>query len=106
LNEGPVRRCANPAVAKRGQTPCLLNAQNVYIDTSSPRIVVPLWHEAEFGPRARHLNAVFIIGADNVVLDTAARAAVPRSELRNVAANLHEARHVIQEALDTLFATF
>lgn len=97
---------ANPVVAERGQIPYLLDVQNDYIDTLSTRVVVPLWHEAEFGPRARHLNAVFIIGADNVVLDTAALAAVPRSELRKVAANLREARNVIQEALDTLFGAF
>jgi toxin CcdB len=97
---------ANPAVAERKQIPYLLDVQNDYIDALSTRVVVPLWRESEFGPRARNLNPAFIIAADNVVLDTAALAAVPRSELRKVVANLREARSVIQEALDTLFGAF
>jgi toxin CcdB len=46
---------------------------------------------------------MFVVGADNVVLDTAALAAVPLSELRKSVASLREQRLDIQEALDTLF---
>lgn len=97
---------ANPVVAERKRIPYLLDVQNDYISTLSSRVVVPLWHEAAFGPRARNLNPAFTIAADNVVLDTAALAAVPRSDLRNKVVSLREVRSVIQEALDTLFGAF
>jgi toxin CcdB len=97
---------ANPVAAERKRIPYLLDVQNDYIDALSTRVVVPLWREAEFGPRARNLHPVFIIAADNVVLDTAALAAVPRSELRKPVASLGGARAVIQEALDALFGAY
>ena len=94
---------ANPAAAERKHTPYLLDVQNDYIDSLPTRIVVPLRREAVFGKRARNLNPAFTIGADKVVLDTAALGAVPRTELRKTASNLREARVAVQEALDTLF---
>ena len=97
---------ANPESSERKHTPYLLDVQNDYIDTLNTRAVVPLWREAAFGPRARNLNPVFTVGADSVVLDTAALAAVAGSELRKTVASLREARSVIQEALDTLFGAF
>ncbi len=96
---------ANPVVAERKQIPYLLDVQNDYIDSIATRVVVPLWREAEFGPCARNLNPVFVIASDKVVLDTAALAAVPRTELRKPLLSLREARAVIQEALDTLFGS-
>jgi toxin CcdB len=97
---------ANPVVAERKQIPYLLDVQNDYIDTLSTRVVVPLWRETAFGPRARNLNPVFTVATDTVVLDTAALAAVPGGELRKKVVSLREARSVIQEALDTLFGAF
>ena len=97
---------ANPQAAERKHTPYLLDVQNDYINALPTRIVVPLRRESVFGPRARNLNPAFIIGTDNVVLDTAAMGAMPVAELRKTVANLRETRAVIQEALDTLFGAY
>ena len=97
---------ANPQASERKHTPYLLDVQNDYIDALPTRIVVPLRRESVFGPRARNLNPAFIIGGDNVVLDTAALGSVPLAELRKTVATLRETRTVIQEALDTLFGAY
>ena len=97
---------ANPQAVERKRTPYLLDVQHDYIDALSTRVVVPLRRESAFGPRARKLNPACIIGADNVVLDTAAMGAVPLAELRKTVANLRHARAVIREALDTLFGAY
>jgi toxin CcdB len=97
---------ANPQAAERKHTPYLLDVQNDFIDALSTRAVVPLRRESVFGPRARNLNPAFVVGADNVVLDTAALGAVPLTELRKTVSNLREARAAIQEALDTLFGAY
>ena len=97
---------ANPEASERKHTPYLLNVQNDYIDALTTRVVIPMRRESVFGPRARNLNPVFIIAADNVVLDTAALGAIPLSALRKPVASLRETRAVIQEALDTLFGAY
>jgi toxin CcdB len=97
---------ANPVAAERKRTPYFLDIQNDYIDALTTRVVVPLRHEAAFGPRARNLNPTLAVGADTVVLDAAALAAVPLSELRKPVANLAQARAAVQEALDTLFGAY
>jgi len=97
---------ANPDVSERKQTPYLLDVQNDYIDALTTRVVIPLRRESVFGPRARNLNPAFIISTENVVLDTAALAAIPLSELRKPVTSLREARPVILEALDTLFGAY
>ena len=74
--------------------------------STGPAFVVPLRREAVFGPRARNLNPALLVGADKVVLDTAALGAVPLAVLRKAVANLRETRAVIQEALDTLFGAY
>ena len=96
----------NPLATERKHTPYLLDVQNDYIDALPTRIVVPLRREAVFGPRARNLNPALLVGADKVVLDTAALGAVPLAVLRKAVANLRETRAVIQEALDTLFGAY
>ena len=53
--------------------------------------LVPLRREAVFGPRARNLNTAFIIGADNVLLDTAAHGAVPLADA-GLVAGIEDAR--------------
>ena len=97
---------ANPVATERKQIPFLLDVQNDYIDTLETRVVVPLWRESAFGPRARHLNPCLVVAAETVVLDTAALAAIPRNELRKAVASLVGARAEIQEALDTLFGAY
>ena len=97
---------SNPDTSERKRTPYFLDVQNDYIDALTTRVVVPMHREAVFGPRARNLNPAFIIATESVILDTAALAAVPLSELRKPVASLREARAVVQEALDTLFGAY
>ncbi len=97
---------ANPDPGERKRTPYLLDVQNDYIDALTTRVVVPLHREAVFGPRARNLNPVVLVAADSVVLDTAALAAVPLSELKKTVATLRESSALVQEALDTLFGAY
>lgn len=97
---------ANPEASERKLTPYFLDVQNDYIDALTTRVVIPLRRESAFGPRARNLNPSFAVGADNVVLDTAALGAVPIVELRKAVANLRDERATIQEAIDTLFGAY
>ena len=97
---------ANPETSERKQTPYLVDVQNDYIDALITRVVIPLRREAAFGPKARDLNPLLVVGVDNVVLDTAALGAVPLSELRKPVANLRQDKAAILEALDTLFGAF
>jgi toxin CcdB len=97
---------ANPDPAERKSTPNLLDVQNNYIDALSTRVVLPLRREAAFGPAARHLNPVVIVGGEAVVLDTAAIGAVPAAELKKWVASLKADRNTIQDALDTLLGGF
>lgn len=97
---------ANPDASERRRTPYLLDVQNDYIDALTTRVVVPLHREAAFGVRARNLNPLVSVAAEKVVLDTAALAAVPLSELRKRVASLRESSAVVQEALDTLLGAY
>ena len=97
---------ANPDTSERKLIPYLLDVQNDYIDELTTRIVIPLRKEATFGPRARDLNPVLAVGADNVVLDTATMGAIPVSELRKPVANIRDQHALVIEALDTLFGAY
>jgi toxin CcdB len=96
----------NPAAAERKRTPFFLDVQNDYIDGLGTRVVVPLRKAALFGPGARNLNPLLSVSDERVVLDTATLGAVPVTLLRKPVANLRDARAEIQEALDTLFASY
>jgi len=97
---------ANPEPAERKLIPYFLDVQNDYIDDLTTRVVIPLRRESAFGPRARDLNPTVVVGADNVVLDTAALGAVPVSILRKPVANLRQDSAAVHEALDTLFGAY
>jgi toxin CcdB len=97
---------ANPTAAERRHTPYYLDVQNDFINDLSSRVVVPLRRETLFGPRARDLNPLLMVGDVAVVLDTAALGAVPSSELRNPLASLRSERQALQEALDALFGGY
>jgi toxin CcdB len=97
---------ANPEASERRHTPYFVDVQNEFIDSLATRVVIPLRKEAVFGARARNLNPVLIVAGDGVVLDTAALAAVPLSELRKRVGNLAEHRAEVLEALDTLFGAY
>jgi toxin CcdB len=97
---------ANPMAAERRQTPYLVDVQNGFIDGLGTRVVIPLRRESVFGPRASRLNPLLKVGAEMVVLDTAALGAVFESDLRRAVAQLREQRALIQESLDTLFGGY
>lgn len=97
---------ANPEAIERKHTPFFVDVQNNHIDHLATRVVVPLRRETAFGPRARYLNPLFIVGTDQVVMDTSALGAVPCSELRKPVASLGAQREQIQDALDTLFGAY
>jgi toxin CcdB len=97
---------ANPEAGERKHTPYFLDVQNDYIAGLETRVVIPLRREAVFGPRARALHPLVNLGAEKLVLDTAAIGAVPTSELRKVVGRLTEARAEVQEALDALFGAY
>jgi toxin CcdB len=83
-----------------------VDVQNFHIDHLATRVVVPLRREIAFGPRARNLNPLFVVGSENVVMDTAALGAVPSIELRKPVAHLGAHRAEVREALDTLFGAY
>jgi toxin CcdB len=97
---------SNPVVAERKHTPFFVDVQNDHIDALATRVVIPLRREAAFGPRARHLNPLLTVGADAVVLDTAALGAIPARELKRPVGSIRDARIEVQEALDLLFGSF
>ena len=97
---------ANPVAGERKRTPYLLDVQNDYIDGLDTRVMIPMHREAAFGPPARHLNPTVLVIGERVVLDTAALAAVPRSELKKPVASAREAHAEVQEALDALFGSY
>ena len=97
---------ANPASAERKHTPYFVDVQNDFIDGLATRVVIPLRRELSFGPRARNLNPLLTVGADSVVLDTAALGAVPVAELKRTVGSVRDDRAAVQEALDTLFGAY
>jgi toxin CcdB len=97
---------ANPISGERKHTPYFLDVQNDFIDHLGTRVVIPLRREAMFGPRPGRLNPLVKVGADAVVLDTAAIGAVPLNELRKPVGDLRATRAAVQEALDTLFGAY
>lgn len=97
---------ANPAPGERKRTPYVVDVQNDSINALTTRVVIPLHREAAFGARARNLNPLVTVAAENVVLDTAALAAVALSELKKPVATLRESSALVQEALDTLFGAY
>ena len=92
--------------AERKLTACFIDVQNDHSDHLASRVVVPLRRERAVGPRARDLNPLLAVGAEAVVMDTAALGAVPSNELRSPVASLVNDRALILEALDTLFGAY
>jgi len=97
---------ANPGIQERQHTPYFVDVPNGDIDGLASRVVIPLRRESAFGPRSRNLNPLVQVGADAVVLDTAALGAVPTSELRLAVGDLRNARAQVQQAVDALFGAY
>ena len=90
----------------RKSTPYLLDVQNEYIDSLESRIVIPLRAATLYKTRLRDLNPVFEILGKQVVLDTAAMAALPTRELIKSVANLQSHQEEIVAALDCIFGSY
>jgi toxin CcdB len=97
--------CRHPDAALRKNTPFLIDLQNNYINGSETRVVVPLRPAKLFEPPMRDLNPLFELDGVQFVLDTAALAAFPVTELRTPATNLQSHSDTIVDALDTLFGS-
>lgn len=96
----------HPVPALRKRTPYLLDVQNSHINRIATRVVIPMRLAEDFALRMRDLNPVFDVGGKAVVLDTAALAAVPLSELKKPTANLGGQSAAIVAALDALFGAY
>ena len=96
----------HPDTLARKSTPFLLDVQNEYIDSLESRIVIPLRAAALYKTRLRDLNPAFEILGKQVVLDTAAMAALPTRELIKCVANLQSHQEEIVAALDCIFGSY
>lgn len=97
---------AHPDAGLRKKTPYLLDVQNNYIDRIATRVLVPMRPAKQFIQRMSELNPVFKISGEDVVLDTAALAAFPATELKNPVTSLGSQSGAIVAALDALFGAY
>ena len=96
----------HPDAALRKSTPYLLDIQNDYISGVDTRVVLPFRTLKTLPLPMRDLNPLLEIDGNQVVLDAAAIAAFPASELRSPLANLRAQADLISHALDTLFGSY
>lgn len=96
----------HPDAGLRVKTPYLLDIQNDYIAGMDTRVVLPIRTLKALPLPMRDLNPLLEINGAQAVLDAAAIAAVPASELRTPVANLRGQADVILNALDTLFGSY
>ncbi len=94
---------AHPDAVLRKKIPYLLDVQNEHLARIATRVVVPLRSAHQFDRPAHGLNPVFEIAGNQVVLDTAALAAFPASELTKPLVNLQRQAGDVVGALDILF---
>lgn len=83
--------------------PYLLDVQAELLDVLATRVVVPLYKLDSMPKPARHLNPVFEINGEKLVLSTAELAGVPMGILGEVVCNVASDRDKIIAALDFLF---
>jgi len=93
----------NPNPDTKAYIPYLLDAQADLLDVLATRVVIPLYRSASMPKPARHLNPVFEIEGEKLVLSTAELAGVPLSMLINPVANVSAQRSEIIAALDFVF---
>ena len=96
----------HPDPVLRRTTPYLLDVQNNHISRIATRVVVPLRPASLFTQPMRDLNPTFEVAGKQVVLDTAALAAVPSAELKKPVLNLAPQGTTIVAALDVLFGAY
>ena len=95
---------ANPNPDTCGDIPYLLDLQSDLLDPLTTRVVIPLIRHSSMPKPARHLNPVFEVCGERVVLSTAELAGVPRSALGEVVGSLSAHRDGIIRAIDFLIA--
>ena len=96
----------HPDAVLRKKTPYLLDVQNNHISRIATRVVVPMRPASLFAQPMRDLNPKFEIAGKEVVLDTAALAAISSAELKRPVLNLASQSAAIVAALDVLFGAY
>jgi toxin CcdB len=97
-----VHRNGNPHTSR--DIPYLLDVQSDLLDPLATRVVVPLVRQAAAPTPMRHLNPVFEVQGEPVVLSTPELAGIPRSALGEKVGNLAPRRDEIIRALDVLIS--
>ena len=96
----------HPDAVLRKKTPYLLDVQNNHISRIATRVVIPLRAANLFTQPMQDLNPAFEIAGKQVVLDTAALAAIPIAELKQPIVGLASQSAAITAALDVLFGAY
>lgn len=96
----------HPDTELRARTPYLIDVQNDYIDGLDTRVVLPVRSQAALRLPMRDLNPLMQIEGEQVVVDTAALAAIPASQLRQPVANVRDQSGALLHALDALFGSY
>ncbi len=95
---------ANPNPATCGEIPYMVDVQSDLLDPLATRVVIPLVRQSAMPKPARHLNPVFDVDGERVVLSTAELAGVPKSAVGRVVGSLSPTRDEILRAMDFLIA--
>ena len=96
----------NPDAIQRERTPYLLDVQNSFLDRLVTRVVVPL-RRVEHAPLPmRELNPTVEVQGQDLVLDTAALAAIPARGLGSAVASLRNQSTDVVIALDVLLGGY
>jgi toxin CcdB len=94
---------ANPNPSTQEEIPYLLDIQSDLLEPLATRVVVPLVRRSAMTP-ARHLNPVFRVDDEEVVMSTAELAGVPKGALGERVGSLATRREEIIRAVDFLLA--
>jgi toxin CcdB len=95
---------ANPNPDTNHAIPYLLDVQSDLLEPLATRVVVPLVRLSVMPRPARHLNPVFEVQGDRVVMSTAELAGVPVRAVGEKVEALPEQRDAIIRALDFLIS--
>ncbi len=95
---------ANPNLDTNQTVPYLLDVQSNLLGLLATRVVVPLVRHVVMPRPARHLNPVFEVQGERVVMSTAELAGVPTQALGEKVDALPAQRDVIIRALDFLIS--
>jgi toxin CcdB len=94
----------NPNPDTNYAVPYLLDVQSDLLEPLATRVVVPLVRHVVMSRPARHLNPVFEVQGEQVVMSTAELAGVPIQALGEKVGALPEQRDTIMRALDFLIS--